>query len=58
VPEEHLHVIEPVPSKHREHVELIQKEIEHRGLSVIIPTRPCIHVKRKQRVASLNTATT
>jgi indolepyruvate ferredoxin oxidoreductase alpha subunit len=50
VSEEHLHVIEPLPSKHRENVELIQKELEHRGLSVIVPVRACIHVKRKQRV--------
>jgi pyruvate/2-oxoacid:ferredoxin oxidoreductase beta subunit len=39
-----------VPRKHAENVELIQREIEHRGLSVIIPTRPCIHWKRQQRL--------
>lgn len=53
VKEEHLHVIEPVPSKHRENVELIRKEVLHRGLSVIVPARPCIHVKRRQRAAVL-----
>lgn len=46
---EHLHVIEPVPARHAENVERIQKEIEYRGLSVIIPARACIHLKRKQR---------
>ncbi len=45
---EHLHVIEPVPRKHAENVELIKREIEYPGLSVVIPTRPCIHLKRKQ----------
>jgi indolepyruvate ferredoxin oxidoreductase alpha subunit len=47
VKDEHLHVIEPHPKHHRENVELVRKEIEHRGLSVIIPTRACIHLKRK-----------
>ena len=49
--EEHLHVIEPVPSKHAENVERIRNEIEHPGLSVIVAARPCIHVKRKLRRA-------
>jgi indolepyruvate ferredoxin oxidoreductase alpha subunit len=49
---DHLHVIEPVPSRHRENVDLIRKEVQHRGLSVIVPTRPCIHVKRKLRTAA------
>jgi len=49
---EHLHVIEPVPSKHRENVDLLRRELEHRGLSVIVAARPCIHVKRKRREAA------
>jgi indolepyruvate ferredoxin oxidoreductase alpha subunit len=48
VGEDHLHVMDPHPKKHAENVELVKKEIEHRGLSVIVPTRACIHVKRKQ----------
>jgi indolepyruvate ferredoxin oxidoreductase alpha subunit len=52
VKDEHLHVIDPVPQKHGENVELIKKEVEHPGLSVIIPTRACIHVKRKKRQAA------
>lgn len=52
VKDEHLHVIEPLPSKHRDNVELIRREVRHRGLSVIVPTRPCIHVKRKARQAA------
>jgi indolepyruvate ferredoxin oxidoreductase alpha subunit len=46
---DHLHVIEPLPRLHDGNVALIKKEIEHRGLSVIVPTRACIHVRRKQR---------
>jgi indolepyruvate ferredoxin oxidoreductase alpha subunit len=49
VDEAHLHVVEPLPRNHAALVELIRREIEHRGLSVIIPTRACIHVRRKQR---------
>lgn len=44
---EHLHVIEPRPQKHAENVELIRREIEHRGLSVIVPRRACIQIKAK-----------
>jgi len=43
----HLHVIEPIHQKHRENVELIRREVEHPGLSVIVPARACIHVTRK-----------
>ncbi|MDH3784603.1 MAG: thiamine pyrophosphate-dependent enzyme, partial [Acidobacteriota bacterium] len=47
VNEEHLHVIEPLSRRHQENVDLMKKEIEHPGLSVIIPTRACIHLHRK-----------
>jgi indolepyruvate ferredoxin oxidoreductase alpha subunit len=43
----HLHVIEPLPKDHKNNVELIRREIDHPGLSVIIPRRACIHVSRK-----------
>ncbi|USN98909.1 MAG: indolepyruvate ferredoxin oxidoreductase [Phycisphaeraceae bacterium] len=42
---EHVHVLEPKPQKHKENVEIIRRELAHRGLSVIIPQRSCIHVK-------------
>jgi indolepyruvate ferredoxin oxidoreductase alpha subunit len=44
---EHLHVMDPIPPKHNENVELIKKEISHQGLSVIVPNRSCVHAKRK-----------
>ena len=46
---EHLHVIEPLPKNHDANVALIRREIEHRGLSVIVPRRACIHVKRQAK---------
>jgi indolepyruvate ferredoxin oxidoreductase alpha subunit len=47
VPSGHLHVAEPLPRRHAANVELIRQEIAHRGLSVIVPTRACIHARRK-----------
>jgi indolepyruvate ferredoxin oxidoreductase alpha subunit len=48
---DHLHVVEPLPRLHAANVDLIKREVEYRGLSVIVPTRACIHVRRKQREA-------
>lgn len=55
---EHLHVIEPLPKHHEANVALIRREIEHRGLSVIVPRRACIHVKRQSKDAAPVEATT
>lgn len=51
---EHCHVIEPHPKHHADNVALFRREIEHRGLSVIIAQRACIHVnaKLKKRAAA------
>jgi indolepyruvate ferredoxin oxidoreductase alpha subunit len=49
VNEEHMHVIEPLTRRHGENVELIRREIEYPGLSVVIPTRACIHLRKKLR---------
>ena len=57
VSDEHLHVIEPLPQKHAENVDLIRREVEHRGLSVIIPTRACIHLRRKRRETAAEAVT-
>ena len=46
---EHLHVLNPLPKHHSENVALIAQEIEHNGLSVLIPQRACVHVSRKAR---------
>lgn len=47
----HLHHIRPQAKSHDEQVELIQREIAHPGLSVIVASRPCIHLRRKAAVA-------
>ena len=39
---EHIRVLMPVPKKHDELCEIIRTEIEHKGVSVIIPRRICI----------------
>jgi indolepyruvate ferredoxin oxidoreductase alpha subunit len=49
VPQEHLIVLEPLPQRHAQNVERIKAEIEHHGLSVIVASRACIHVRRKER---------
>lgn len=45
---QHLHVITPHAKRHAELVELISQAIQHRGLSVIVTQRACIHAKRKE----------
>jgi indolepyruvate ferredoxin oxidoreductase alpha subunit len=44
---EHLHVINPVPKNHEKFVDIIKKEIDFNGPSVIIPTRECIQTLKK-----------
>jgi indolepyruvate ferredoxin oxidoreductase alpha subunit len=42
VPEDHIIVIEPVRKNHEQNVELVKREMFHRGVSVIIERRECI----------------
>jgi indolepyruvate ferredoxin oxidoreductase alpha subunit len=49
---DHVHVIEPLAKRHEANVALIRREIEHRGLSVIVARRACIHVKRQSSAAA------
>jgi indolepyruvate ferredoxin oxidoreductase alpha subunit len=49
VDERRLHVLNPLPQHHEQNVALMRAEIDHHGLSVIVPTRACIHVRRKER---------
>ena len=46
---DHIHVLDPLPRNHAANVALLKKEIEHPGLSVIVPRRACIHVGRKKK---------
>jgi len=49
VQEEHLHMMEPLSKNHDINVELIQRALKHRGLSVIVAQRECIHNRRKTK---------
>jgi indolepyruvate ferredoxin oxidoreductase alpha subunit len=51
VREEHLHLIEPLPRDHEKNVALIREAVNHRGLSVIVARRECIHIRRKAKAA-------
>jgi indolepyruvate ferredoxin oxidoreductase alpha subunit len=46
VNEEHMHVIEPLGKNAAANVELISREISHRGLSIIIARRACLFATR------------
>jgi indolepyruvate ferredoxin oxidoreductase alpha subunit len=46
----HMHVLDAHPRKAKENEEILRREINHRGLSVIIAVRECIEtVKRSKR---------
>jgi indolepyruvate ferredoxin oxidoreductase alpha subunit len=47
IEKEHFHIINPLPKNHEEFVNIIKKEIEYNGPSVIVPTRECIQTLRK-----------
>ncbi|MGD8454526.1 MAG: thiamine pyrophosphate-dependent enzyme [Phycisphaerae bacterium] len=47
VNEQHMHIIEPLGKYHEENVKLISRELNHRGLSVIVARRECIQTARK-----------
>ena len=50
---EHIHVLLPLKKNHEEMVEVFRREIEYKGVSVIIPRRECIQkaVRRKKKEA-------
>ena len=45
VAREHIVPIIPLPKHHEENVEKIRKEVEYRGLSVIVAQRSCVQLK-------------
>ncbi|MGB2987288.1 MAG: thiamine pyrophosphate-dependent enzyme [Phycisphaerae bacterium] len=47
VNEDHLVMFEPLQKNQEKNVELLRREINHHGLSVLVACRPCIHVKRR-----------
>lgn len=42
VEKEHIHVMNPIQKYHDENMALIKKELEYKGVSVIIPRRECL----------------
>lgn len=46
---DHILTLEPLPSKHRENVEALRKELNYEGPSVIIARRACIQAARRLR---------
>jgi indolepyruvate ferredoxin oxidoreductase alpha subunit len=46
---EHVHVVEASPKKATENSELLRRELEHKGLSVVIAVRECIQTAKKKR---------
>ncbi|MCP4204814.1 MAG: indolepyruvate ferredoxin oxidoreductase [bacterium] len=49
---DHCHVVEARPNKVNELTAVLRRELEHRGLSVVIPVRECIeHVRRRKAEA-------
>ncbi len=50
VDKDHIHVVNPSPKYHSENLDIIKKELEYKGVSVIIPRRECIQtVARRLR---------
>jgi len=47
VEREHLHVVNPIPANIASIAELIGKEIEYSGVSVIIPRRECMQTLKR-----------
>jgi indolepyruvate ferredoxin oxidoreductase alpha subunit len=47
VEEEHIRVINPLKKHHAENTDIIGKELEYRGVSVIISQRECIQTARR-----------
>jgi indolepyruvate ferredoxin oxidoreductase alpha subunit len=45
----HCHVVEAMPKKVAANAELLRREMEHRGLSVVIAVRECLETARRKR---------
>ena len=49
VPEEHLHVVVPLPANMPEITRILREEIEYHGVSVIIPRRECMQTLKRHK---------
>jgi indolepyruvate ferredoxin oxidoreductase alpha subunit len=56
----HLKIMVPLKKNFDKNLEILRKEIHHKGVSVIISERPCVRLSRdskeqiKKKIASLN----
>lgn len=58
VAEEHIHIIKPLRNQLKINAEIIRKEIEYDGVSVIIPTRECVQtMSRRMKKAQISRKT-
>ena len=46
---DHIRLIEPLPNRHDENVQVLKEEISHAGTSVVIARRECIQTARKAK---------
>ena len=46
---EHIRILNPLRKHHEENVQIIKEELAYDGLSVIIPTRECIEIVKKEK---------
>jgi indolepyruvate ferredoxin oxidoreductase alpha subunit len=54
---EHLHVIDAHPKRVKHNTDVLRRELEHHGLSVVIAVNECVQTaKRKSREAALGSA--
>ncbi|MBN2800050.1 MAG: indolepyruvate ferredoxin oxidoreductase [Deltaproteobacteria bacterium] len=42
---EHIRVVKPLRSRHEENLAIFREELAYQGVSVIIPSRPCIQIR-------------
>jgi indolepyruvate ferredoxin oxidoreductase alpha subunit len=54
VPQEHIRMIVPLKKNHEENVDIMKREFEYKGVSVIIASRECIQtaIRRKKAETS------
>ena len=49
VDSEHIKVLSPLPKHLKENTRIIKEEVEFEGVSVVIPTRECVHIVGKKK---------
>jgi indolepyruvate ferredoxin oxidoreductase alpha subunit len=48
-PAAHMHVLEVHPRRMAENTEILRREVDHRGLSVIIAVRECVETAKRSK---------